>query len=420
MAKDIEIFRKCCLDLLKLTEIRETINPEEFFSISIHEDRCLYYKPEYRTKINKLVDRLIEKREGFASNCSRDYLLQTINDFLFNLKFDKDPQKSIVIDRFFNSQLFKENTIFDVTRQIVNLFPDSEFSIGKVTFTPYSREKYESIYRELGKNTDNMDRYLHYKNDESVGCIARVEVSAVDSEKALELSDYLVEESLNVIKVYLTNASFGLRGTLGCLQSFATIYDTKTENLSSPMKNKDLNVPFILKLNWIEYFKNNHGLTNIDNILKKENKTDMEENLIISITFLSKILKHTNDPENIARLFTSMEALLIENEEKACNLAKRLAVINYLDESKRNELYNLVIKMYKERNKLVHEGLTKNGLPNFNGNELSKLFMESRSCIINISKMIDKYEKLSDWKTDWEKLIKEANFSVVPKSNGKP
>ena len=52
--------------------------------------------------------------------------------------------------------------------------------------------------------------------------------------------------------------------------------------------------------------------------------------------------------------------------------------------------------------------------------QLSKLFMESRSCIINISKMIDKYEKLSDWKTDWEKLIKEANFSVVPKSNEKP
>ena len=94
----------------------------------------------------------------------------------------------------------------------------------------------------------------------------------------------------------------------------------------------------------------------------------MEENLIISITFLSNILKHTNDPENISRLFTSIEALLIENEEKASNLAERLAVINYLDEGKRNDVYNLVIKMYKERNKLVHEGLTKNGLPNFNGN----------------------------------------------------
>ena len=203
MAKDIEIFRKCCLDLLKLTEIRETINPEEFFSISIHEDRCLYYKPEYRTKINKLVDRLIEKREGFASNCSRDYLLQTINDFLFNLKFDKDPQKSIVIDIFFNSQLFKENTIFVVTRQIVNLLPDSEFSIGKVTFTPYSREKHESIYRELGKNTDNMDRYLHFENDESVGCIAKVKISAVDSEKLWNYLITLVEESLNIIRFTL-------------------------------------------------------------------------------------------------------------------------------------------------------------------------------------------------------------------------
>jgi hypothetical protein len=48
-------FRDCCLELLDLLEIRDTIVLEEFFSTMMHENKFLFYKPDYRIKLNELV-----------------------------------------------------------------------------------------------------------------------------------------------------------------------------------------------------------------------------------------------------------------------------------------------------------------------------------------------------------------------------
>lgn len=417
MSKTIKIFQKYCRDLLKLTEIRKRYSPEEVFSTIIRGDKYLHYEPGYRTKINELVDYLLKNRQGVSDLHNRSYLLRTISDFLFDLKFNDISDKTYLIDQFFNSPdgLFKEIDSFTVTRQIVNLNLESDFSLGNVKFIPYSIEAHKRIYTDAGVSNENLDYFMCPEKDEDVGCIAKVDVFAGDRNKAIELSDYLVEEALDILRLYLGCASFGNRGSLESPQMFATACNLKTKEMFSSRENKDIKFPISLNLSRLEDFQNNYGLTNIDNILKSENRSDMETNLIVSIRFLSKILKNINDPENISRIFISAEALLIDNEEKAQNLAQRLAVINYSSEKERNDLYNLVMDMYLERNKLIHEGLTNNGLPNYDGKEFSRLFSEMRNCISNVAKKIDKYEKLSDWIY----LVKTENFEAVKVPKGK-
>ena len=413
MAKTIAVFRKCCLELLELTEVRETFNFEEFFSTKIKGERYLYYKqPEYRKKINELADYLLEKRNKTSTNYSREYLLKSIGDFLFDLKFDPIREKAKKIDNFFNSpeSLFKESTIHIVTRQIVNLFLDSKFSIGKVTFIPYSREKHTSIYLDEGVQKEYLDIFLHQENDDSVGCIAKVEVSAADYEKALELSDFLVDEALDIIRFYFRNTNFGMRGTLSPLQTYATICNKKTRNMCAPMRNENIKLPIKIKLNWIEDLRNNYGLTNIDNILKKEvsNRTNIEENLVISIKHFSQALKYREDSEKIIRLFTGLETLLLDmNEQKKYNLAKRLSSINYSDESKRKKVYTLVVNLYEKRSKLVH-----NGVSDYKENDFRLLLKESYLCIVNVAKRIDKYQNFSDWKCLFETAKSSGNLEL--------
>lgn len=414
MVKTIVIFRKCCLELLELTEIRDTLNFEELFSTKMKDNKYLYYQqPDYRKKINELADYLLEKRKGTSTNYSREYLLKSIDDFLFNLKFDSIGNKSQKIDEFFNSseKLFKENTTYIITRQIVNLFLDSEFSIGKVTFIPYSREKHASIYLDGGVQKEYLDRLLHQENDGSVGCIAKLEVSASDYEKALELSDFFVDESLDIIRFYFRDTNFGMRGALSPLQTYATICDKKTLNMCAPLRNKNIKLPINLKLNWIEDLKNNYGLANVDNILKKEalNRTDVEENLIISIKYFSEALKYRENSEKIIRLFTGLETLLLDvNEQKKYNLAERLSSINYSDESKKEDVYNSVVNLYEKRSKLVH-----NGVSDYKEKEFRLLLNESYLCIVNVAKRIEKYPKFSDWKNLFETAKSSGKFEYL-------
>lgn len=411
MAKAIEIFRNYCQDLLELTEIRDGIDPDELFSTIIHGDKYIHYETGYREKIDELVDYLLKNRQDVSDLYDRSYLLRTISDFLFELKFSDISNKTRLIDQFFNSSngLFKEITLFTVTRLIVNLNLESDFSLGNVKFIPYSIEAHKHIYTDAGVSNGNLDRFLHQEKDEDVGCIAKVDVFAGDRNKAIELSDYLVEEALDILRLYLGRAGFGTIGSLESPQMFATACNLKTKDMFSTIENKDIKYPISLNLSRLENFRDNYGLTNIDNILRSENRSDMETNLIVSIRFLSKILKNINDPENISRIFISAEALLIDNEEKAQNLAQRLTVINYSSEKERNDLYNLVMDMYLERNKLIHEGLTNNGLPNYDGKEFSRLFSEMRNCVSNVAKKIDKYKKLSDWVY----LVQNENFEAV-------
>lgn len=412
MVKKIDVFRKCCLELLRLTEVREDFNFEEIFSIKAKEDRYLYYQQsEYSKKINELADYLLNKVDKVTTNYSREYLLKSIDDFLFDLKFDADTNKAKMIDNFYNTKkLFKENTNYIVTRQIVNLFLDSEFSIGNVTFIPYSREKHESIYRNEGVQKEDLPRYLHQKNDEHIGCIAKVEVPAGDYDKALELSDFLVDESLDIIRFYLKDTNLEMRGISRPIKIYATICDKKTRNMRSLLRNKDIKFPINLKLSKVEDLKNNYGLTNFDNILKKEilHRTDMEEKLIIATKYFSEVLKYRDNPEKIIRIFTGLEALLLDSgEEKKFNLAERLIYINHSDKNRRKEIYDSITDLYKKRSKLVH-----NGVPDYKEDEFISLSKEAHLCIINIARVIDKYQKFSDWKYLFETAKSSGKLEI--------
>jgi hypothetical protein len=120
------------------------------------------------------------------------------------------------------------------------------------------------------------------------------------------------------------------------------------------------------------------------------------------INCFNEVLKHRENPENIIKLFTAMEALLLNNEEKKNNLAERMAFITHSDKENRNNLYYLVKEYYGKRSALVHQGTS-----TYEDNKVRKLLNESYTCLITVAKMVDKYPKLSDWMD----LIKNAKFS---------
>jgi len=83
----------------------------------------------------------------------------------------------------------------------------------------------------------------------------------------------------------------------------------------------------ILNINLLNSLKKEHSLANINQILQKMSngtKTeDMEINLIRAINWYGNIVKNKNDSENVYRLFTTLEILLLrDGEEKRKNLGE--------------------------------------------------------------------------------------------------
>ena len=116
--------------------------------------------------------------------------------------------------------------------------------------------------------------------------------------------------------------------------------------------------------------------------------------LLLGINLFGEILKNRNSTENIIRIFTALETLLIRdrNEEKRINVAERLAYINHPDEISRIEAFNLVERLYNARSRLVHSGKT-----DFKEIDFNTLFVELQYCIITIAKLIDKYPEFKLW-----------------------
>ena len=84
--------------------------------------------------------------------------------------------------------------------------------------------------------------------------------------------------------------------------------------------------------------------------------------------------------------------LLDKNEPKIVNVAERISFISESNKTARLYVHELVSRMYKKRNELVHEGETV-----FKEIDYNTLLIELRQCILIIAKNIDEYPNFEDW-----------------------
>lgn len=399
----IEHFRMGCQKLLTLMEI----GVDSQFGGKSKYKKKVGYKDGFFQELDNIVDGLLDFKEEIKENYSKKYLNERLSNFLFELKFEKNKNEiPAKIDEEFknlNSELSTKAYTFLIPLLIDN-FKIDKFNIGNVTFIPFSEQGYKLVFTEAGykKNVNfKFDNEMHLR----VGAIAFSKISAGDAYKAVEKTYNLIEQSLNVIRLYESYYNFGILGRYSQPKLIQLhIYNMDNGSLTDSLSWNDLTANFYLSKEKIKELEKNSGLTNINMILKKpvNERTDMENKLLLGINWLGEILKHKNSTDNLIRLFTAFEALLIgdRNEEKRINVAERLAYINHSDEKSRIEAFNLVERLYNARSSLVHSGKT-----DYKEIDFNKLVGELQICIITIAMFIDKYPEFKLW-TDMIQSVK--------------
>jgi len=377
------------------------IPPEEGLSTNYENgEKTISYKNGYHLELTNLVNEFSDYNavafSNVLKNYSREYIEGIINDFLFKCFFNGEEDKNTLIDSFFRKLKvdLNETNEYLIPIFIENLlFHNTNVTLGKVKFIPYSIFNLMTVFKEAGY-TGKIIKEPSYSDMSRVKSVGIVSVYAGDVTKAIEKAEDLVDQSLNVIRLLYLRSNFGIQGKY----NHPLIYGIKSLNISQNTIHSYSGLSgdvLEYKIDRNKYELMNEYISNIDNILKKsENQRNKLENkLLLAINLFGEIQKNSDHQDNIIIIFSALETLLLDkNEPKIVNVAERISFISRPDKTARLYVYGLVNRMYKKRNELVHEGDTV-----FKEIDYNTLLVELRQCILTIAKNIDNYPNFEDW-----------------------
>lgn len=399
MTKMKERFNEFCQALLLLMQEGNLIPLEECMATRNlnSEEKMISYKNGYELKLTDLINEMSVSNifKDVSEIYSRKYIENKINDFLFEIYFDDVTCNIDRINYFFDElkdNLTKtENYLVPIFIDNV-LFHHTEITIGKVTFIPYSIFNLRRTFQDAGY-TGNMVPKSQRIDMPMVKSVGIVSVCAGDVDNAIEKAEELVDQSLNVIRLFNFHSEFGIQGKYNHPLQYEihVLYLDQNKIHSNIGWSGDI---IGCKIEGDLYKGYGEYVSSVDTILKKSgrDRNKMENKLLLAINLVGAIQKNKDQKENIIRIFTALETLLISgNEIKIDNIADRIAFINKSDKSARLDVYRFVKKMYGYRNKLVHEGEAV-----FNELDYYNLLKELISCILIIAINIDKYPDVDD------------------------
>ena len=395
-------FYEACRKLLNLMQEGKLIPFEEgLITIDLERgNKTISYKNGYNLEltnfINEFPDYNLDVFSDVLKNYSHEYLKKIINNFLIEFFFDDTEDKRALIDSFFQQLKddLNESNEYLIPIFIENLLLHStNVIIGKVKFIPYSIFNFGTLIKEAGY-TDQIIEMPSHSDINRVKSVGIVSVYAGDFIKAIEKAEELVDQSLNVIRLLYLRSGFGIQGKY----NHPLMYNINVLNINQNIIHYYSGFSGDLlesKIDRTSYEGMSKYISNIDTILKKSEiqRNKLENKLLLAINWFGEIQKNSDQQENIIRIFSALETLLLdENEAKIVNVAERIAFISESNKNARLKVYELVSKMYKKRNELVHEGKTE-----FKEFEYNLLLIQLRECILIIVKNIDEYPTFRDW-----------------------
>lgn len=355
--------------------------------------------PGYSFPVNKeindhIMGALIEisRNEPVKTNLPEKYIREEVENILmvvFNQP--KEQRRDLLNDNLtefreiIKKKLKDEIKDYEFTLQVNRLLLEEDIVIGEVSFFKYNENKGNEI------NSDEIEKEYSFLRNMMGGpatflkegnTYAEVKATGVQ-DYAYSLALYKVRLALNIIKLF-SRPDYCVFGLVG--ESLDLIYRTSVlvTDSKEPRLRRELvggHPEYFLNKQVLDFMEE-HGLNELNNILKKESKlTEYENRLLTGIYWYGEAVsviasdekvgdgKRTNSIENfeffnrgekLLKLFTALESVLIfsDKEQITQNIAERTAMIIAEDYENRLNIKKRLIKIYNDRSKTVHQGLT--------------------------------------------------------------
>jgi len=238
-------------------------------------------------------------------------------------------------------------------------------SIGEVAFYDLNPKTFKYLESKFGIKLGHQKPSAKRRGKfvkENVNVLAIVRVTAGETEKAKEIALLKVESCLNVFRLYDPTREMGVQREFFTVYGREDIYyqNIKTKGMGSshggppPAKFFQYSIDRAKLKLWIKKGR----FYQFSKLLKGVQSTSLAKKIDMSIYWYGLGVRDKRKVDSIVKLVVSLEALLLGKKDrlKKQSLADRVAFILGRDKNTREEMYELVAKIYALRSEIVHEG----------------------------------------------------------------
>jgi len=350
----------------------------------------------------------IQKNEEIEDNLSVNDLLDMIFDFTrpyLNQEPGYEELNQKRVNKFLSS-IEKEMASLapiSVAIPIHNLYFDvGEMTVGKVRLSGLDDVRQRVRASQIGiddsQTVDQLvreyvDGLVEYEPDLEKVAWAEVEVVA-SFERAKERAEDEINHALNLLRLCLSSRKTVLHSQFDIepVKAFGS-YTVTYPDISRALPRKTP-IPARFDEAALGWFRANH-LDKISDALAKKagERTDLERRVISAAYWFGTGVKSGEDVQRFVNFVTAGESLLLRKSDLlvglSASLRERMALLLGINYQQRKKIADLVAKLYKVRNRIIHEGQTY-----VDPGALQSLGRMVSEAIFRVAEMLPKYQSL--------------------------
>lgn len=306
---------------------------------------------------------LREKSESWGNRFSDEMIDSLISQFVADIKHKKRTGKISVLVRNWINELKTSNveTIIFV-RPIHNLILKKNTKVGKVRIVNLKTRHLNSLidnpeHSGLFSTRELCKRSIEINKTET---FAIIEVIALDSDRAKEISIEYLEKVLNAMRLFNSTAHFLSGENYMALKHHVVLeINNDRDSYADEFQNLNQYIPQIMPSQGTANLKPTWGI--LSKFLFSNHLSDLQSRILTALYWYGEAFKDKNPPSAFLKYITSLETMLIfENTyDKSKIIAERLSSIIYTKKGRgKKSCYDTMKRYYDLRSDIVHSGKT--------------------------------------------------------------
>ena len=320
--------------------------------------------------LHKAVRKVMEQRPSIREKFSEKYVEDKLLNFVLccfcapptNLDNKLLKETAKLLGKWHRTT---ETWIFFVPVVNLGFLGIKKLSIGEVDFYDlnFKTFKYlESKFKvRLGHKRSLKERHSQLtKGNVSVSAV--VKTTAGEIQKAQEKALTKVESSLDVLRIYDFTRNIGIQREFFAAFGHEDIYHlnittgVRGSGHKSPLP--DLFYRLDLDKNKLALMRKGGWFSRFSRLLRGQPSTKLKLKILRAIHWYGLGVKDKREIDRFVKLIVALESLLLRKKDRLKKhlLAERAAFILGKDKKEREEIYQIVDRLYSIRSEIVHEG----------------------------------------------------------------
>jgi hypothetical protein len=335
----------------------------------MHQNQQIGLIGEAYKELQRLAEN-IQKLNGFQNTISKEFLFTNIFSWLKSRYLN---QETINLTDVLLRKCISSIEVIEIWIPIAHLIIESEFKLGNITLRALTKEIFDNwekntldVQKDHPERFDDIKQYYNKLRKTFQGNAVAIFQTKAEQEQGKKMAFIETEKAISLLRLFSSAMLFPqvksycrVFGKENVEFSFHFVGSEKhltTENKSVIDQGFSAWTISNQKLQLLR----NAGLNSISSLLREQNPSDFQDKLLQSLFIYSKASIANNLSDKIINTLTSLETLLLkdENEPIILNLSDRIAFLlgNTVDERKR--IVKVIKEIYGLRSKLIHHGRT--------------------------------------------------------------